>query len=176
MAFAKRLILDQPPETLAPAGGLLVALVGAPADGEVPTWNGGAGQFEPAAPAGGAAGGVVGASFDNAGAVLTLTGTTAVRAAARSSGTIGRVAVVTAGGAGSATVVVKKCSAADFLSDPANLADITGGHDVAVSSAYGLDDSTLTGWTLDVTAGDVFQFALSAVSVFTQLTITVEYA
>lgn len=124
-----------------------------------------------------AAGHVVGASWDGKGAALDLNGTKLIRAAATHDGVIQRVRVTTVGGVGNATIGVKACSQADFLSSPGNLVDITGGSDVVLAGDHGLVDGVLTGWTATgVIRGDVFEFELKAVGAFHQLTIQLEYA
>ena len=102
----------------------------------------------------------VGACFDGAGAALTLTGTTKVRAGpVPFAGTI-RLSAIVLDQSGGCTIGVKKCARSGY---PASLTDITGGHDVVISAAAQAEDSTLSGWTVAVSADDVFEFELKAV-------------
>lgn len=102
----------------------------------------------------------VGAMFDGAALPLSLTGTTKVRAGpVPFTGTI-QLRDVVLDQSGGCTFGVKKCARASY---PGSLSDITGGHDVVISAAAQSEDSTLTGWTTSVTAGDIVEFELKAV-------------
>lgn len=120
--------------------------------------------------------GIAGASYTNGGDALDTLGLTKVLSVIKFAGNFGRAVVVGAGGPGSATLGVKACSLADYLTDPANLADITGGNDIVLTTVHGLNDSTLTGWTLAVTQYDVVEIELKTVSGFTFLAVALQYA
>jgi len=103
-----------------------------------------------------------GASFDGNGFPLTTTGTTKVAfGPLESAGTVSKVSIITVGGSGSAVIGVKRCA---FGSYPGSLTDVTGGHDVTLSSASTMQDTTLSGWTLSFSLGDVYEFELKSVS------------
>lgn len=120
--------------------------------------------------------GIVGASYTNGVDELNLTGRTKVLSIVKFAGNFTRVVVVGEGGPGDATIGVKACSHADYLTDPSNLADITDGNDIVLSSVHGLDDSTLADWTVAIGQYDVVELELKAVSGFTFLGIALVYA
>lgn len=94
-------------------------------------------------------------TFDGGGA--TLTGTPFAYSDSQFSGTI--VGLVVLGDqSGTITITAKKSSFSGF---PGSLADITGGNNIVVTAAQKLSDTTLTGWTTSVTAGDCFEFKIS---------------
>ena|ERR1700761_2420803 len=86
------------------------------------------------------------------------------------SGSISRLIVTTDGGPGSLRIKVWKANIASHY-PPTSADDITGGNDVVIASANTLDDSTLTGWTKTLAAGDVILFTLDSTSVFTSIGI-----
>lgn len=114
----------------------------------------------------------VGATFDGAGAALDLLGATECVVQVPAGGTITSYTIVTDGGTGSVSIGVQKSTYASFPTT----SDITGGNHAGVSSSDKATDSTLTGWTPTVSAGDVFRFVLRSVSTFTHVTITLHYA
>jgi hypothetical protein len=87
-------------------------------------------------------------------------------------GYINRVRLVTAGGPGSCVVDVWK---APFGSFPPNSGQsITASAKPTITSSFTYVDSTLTGWTRQINAGDVLAFAIVSVAAFTQLQIVLE--
>lgn len=119
--------------------------------------------------------GLVGATFDKGGSVLDLTGTTKVRSLVRFGGSLYEAAIIGTDGPGNATFGVKACSLTDYLTDPANLVDITGGSDLEVVTDHGLYDDVLYGWTLGLNSLDVVEIELKDVDLFTQLTINLRH-
>jgi hypothetical protein len=103
-----------------------------------------------------------GAHFSGTGLPLTLTGDLLVTTAPRpAGGTISKVVVVSGDGTvGSVSFTLKKCARAAF---PGSLADVTGGHNVVLSAASEMQDTTLSGWSPSFSADDVFQVGLQTV-------------
>lgn len=87
------------------------------------------------------------------------------------SGTITKVRLL-ADQAGSAVVDIWLDSFANF--PPTNADSITGGNEPTLSAADKYEDSTLTGWTTTVTAGDVLGFNVDSASTITRLTVELE--
>lgn len=145
-----------------------------PSDQDVLTWDAGAGEWIAQAASGGGGGGtrVVGATFDGGATALDLLGATECVIQVPASGTIASYTIVTKGGTGSVSIGVQKSTYSGFPTT----SDITGGAHANVSSSTKATDSTLSGWTTTVTAGDVFRFVLRSVSTFTHVTITLTYA
>lgn len=85
--------------------------------------------------------------------------------------TIKRVTILTTGGTGSCVVGVWKVAIGSFPPTSAN--DITGGVSPAISGAVDYDNSTLTGWTTSISAGDTMMFHLASTSTFTSITVQV---
>lgn len=144
-------------------------------DGDVLTWDNAGGAWVAAAPTGGSGGGgarVVGCCFDGSGSAVALTGSTTVTATVPVGGTLTGYRITTRGGPGSCTIEVRKCSYSGF---PGSLADITGGADCVLSSAHKAEDTTLSGWTTSLTAGDVLEFTLVAASTITSVTLLLTY-
>jgi hypothetical protein len=71
---------------------------------------------------------------------------------------------------GSVAVSVWKDTYANY---PPTILDVKSSG-FSISSGVGLLDSTLSGWTTDVTAGDCFRFNIDSVSTITRLTITIQ--
>jgi hypothetical protein len=84
---------------------------------------------------------------------------------------IKEVIVLTQGGAGSCTIEIWKANLADHY-PPVSGDDITGGANVVITSGTTHQDSTLSGWNVDLDKDDVFLFTLSASSTFTNVTIS----
>jgi hypothetical protein len=72
---------------------------------------------------------------------------------------------------GSAVVGIAKCAYADY---PGSLASIVGSTPPTLATADTYDDTSLTGWTTAVTAGDCLRFTLSSISVFERLTVNLK--
>ena len=87
-------------------------------------------------------------------------------------GTITKVKVVTAGGTGSCVIDIWKAPFASFPPVVGN--SITASAKPTISSGVTYSDSTLTGWTTAVNAGDVLAFSLTSSSTFTEITIVLE--
>lgn len=117
---------------------------------------------------GGTGGASYGAVFDGAGLAIA-TPVNDVFVPVRATGTITKVVVLTQGGPGDCVIGVWKDV---FGSYPPTSGDsITGGNDPTITAGTTLEDSTLTGWTTSVTAGDVLGFSLASSANFTQITI-----
>jgi hypothetical protein len=84
---------------------------------------------------------------------------------------IKEVIVLTQGGAGGCTIEIWKANLADHY-PPVSGDDITGGANVVITSGTTHQDSTLSGWNVDLDKDDVFLFTLSASSTFTNVTIS----
>lgn len=122
--------------------------------------------------------GVIGVTYDKGGSVLDLLGTTKVRSLVRFGGTLYELAAIGTGGPGNATIGVKACSLTDYLTDPANLVDITDGNDIVITGDHGLYDDVAGGmvdWTLGLNTLDVVEFELKDVDAFTQLTVNLRH-
>lgn len=83
------------------------------------------------------------------------------------SGTIVGVTVTTTGGTGSCVIDVEKSTYAGYPTTTS----ITAAAKPTISSGTKYTDTTLTGWTTAITAGDVLKFQLESSSVFTNITI-----
>ena len=123
---------------------------------------------------GGSGGGdrAIGCCFDGSGAALVLTGTTAITVSVPVNGTLTGYRITTRGGPGSCTIKVRKSSYASF---PGSLADITGGAHCVLSSAHAAEDTTLSGWSTSLSAGDVLEFALSSAATVKQAVLLLTY-
>jgi hypothetical protein len=88
-----------------------------------------------------------------------------------SAATILSATILTLGGTGSCVVDVRKGT---FSAYPA-LSSICGGSKPTVSSGTKSTDTTLSGWTTAVAAGDVLTFVLESSSVFTTIAINLEF-
>lgn len=89
------------------------------------------------------------------------------------SGTINGVYVYTQGGSGSCVIDIWKDTYANF---PPTVADtITAAAKPTISAATKYSDTTLTGWTTAVTAGDVIKFHVDSTSTFTNINVVVTY-
>lgn len=104
----------------------------------------------------------IGAGFDGAGNVLTSTnGMTSRRVPAAC--TIKSYTIWAADhNSGSITLTLKKSNLAGF---PGSLADITGGANIVLSSAVSHEDTTLSGWSTSLAAGDMLEFAITGAPV-----------
>lgn len=87
-------------------------------------------------------------------------------------GTIKSAKLLTAGGPGSCVVDVWKAPFASFPPTVANT--ITAAALPTIAAGVSSSDSTLTGWTTSVNAGDVLAFKLNSSSTFTQVTVILE--
>lgn len=114
----------------------------------------------------------VGCCFDGSGGAITLTGTVQVTVSVPVAGTLTGYRITTRGGPGSCTIEVRKATYAGF---PGSLADITGGADCVLSSAHASQDTTLSGWTTAISAGDVLEFTLVSASVIESATLLLTY-
>ena len=72
--------------------------------------------------------------------------------------------------AGNVTVDIQKCTHADFPT----ASSICGSSQPSLSSAQKYEDTTLTGWTTAINAGDILIFSTSGVSGITKLTVALE--
>jgi hypothetical protein len=84
---------------------------------------------------------------------------------------ITKVIVLTQGGTGSCSLDVWKRAYSSY--PPTSGQSITGGNKPAITSGIKYQDSTLTGWTTNVSAGDVLTFHLETNSLFTNIAIFV---
>jgi hypothetical protein len=108
-----------------------------------------------------------GATWDGGGSVLTATGSTVVLSFSTAA-TITGVTVICKE-SGSITFTVKKSTFANYPTTT----DITGGNDVVVSAAQKLQNTTLTGWTTSIAAGDQVELAITGTpSTVTRATLT----
>lgn len=88
--------------------------------------------------------------------------------------TITKVTVLTLGGTGSCVVDIWKDTYAAY---PPVVADsICAAAKPTISSGIKYEDSTLTGWTTAVAAGDVLMFHLESTSTFTVIAISLEFS
>lgn len=110
-----------------------------------------------------------GASWVSTSGALTA-GVNTVYRRVLASGNVTKVSLLTAGGTGSAVVDVRKGSYAAFPT----VASICAAAKPTISSGIKYEDSTLTGWTLAVTAGEILAFVVESTSTFTQLSIELE--
>lgn len=85
---------------------------------------------------------------------------------------IKEVTVLTEGGTGSCVIGVWKANLASHF-PPVAADDITGGHNVTISSGTTLQDSTLTGWNTNLYLNDVLKFHLASSSTFTFIVINI---
>ena len=85
--------------------------------------------------------------------------------------TITRVTILTDGGAGSCVIDVWKAAIGSY--PPAIGGDITGGVPPSISAGTTYDNSTLSGWTTAVAAGDVILLRLASSSTFTSISIQI---
>lgn len=85
---------------------------------------------------------------------------------------IKEVTVLTEGGTGSCVIGVWKANLASHF-PPTAADDITGGHNVTISSGTTLQDSTLTGWNTNLYLNDVLKFHLASSSTFTFIVINI---
>lgn len=85
---------------------------------------------------------------------------------------IKEVTVLTEGGTGSCVIGVWKANMASHF-PPTAADDITGGHNVTISSGTTLQDSTLTGWNTNLYLNDVLKFHLASSSTFTFIVINI---
>ncbi len=91
---------------------------------------------------------------------------------AETTGTITKATILTVGGPGSCQIDVWKASYASFPPTVANT--ITAAALPTVTASNKATDSTLTGWTTAVTAGDILAFKLNSSSNFTNISIQLE--
>lgn len=82
----------------------------------------------------------------------------------RQAGTISKITLLTAGGPGSCVVDIWKNVYANF--PPTSADSICAAAKPTISSGIKYEDSTLTGWTTTVNAGDVIALHLESTSVF----------
>lgn len=105
------------------------------------------------------------ASWLNGGAAIVAADANLVYVRAPVAGTIMGVSIATVGGNGSCSVDVWRDTHANF---PPTVADtICGGNKPAIAASSVDLDTTLTGWTTTVNAGDWFAFKLESSSTFT---------
>lgn len=83
---------------------------------------------------------------------------------------IKEVTVLTEGGSGSCVIGVWKANLASHY-PPTAADDITGGHNVTISSGVTHQDSTLTDWNTNLYIDDVLKFHLVSSSTFTFIVI-----
>lgn len=78
---------------------------------------------------------------------------------------------------GSVSVDIRKCAYADYSATRPQASDsICGGNPLAFTSAVGVVDGTLSGWTTSVAAGDVLRFYINSVTSITRLTVALALA
>ncbi|RYG14071.1 MAG: hypothetical protein EON92_03480 [Burkholderiales bacterium] len=87
-------------------------------------------------------------------------------------GTITRATLLTEGGPGSCVVNVWRDAIGNF--PPVAGDSITGGTPPSITAGTYSADSTLTGWSKSVAAGDVLRFNLASCSAFTSVSIQIE--
>jgi len=88
-------------------------------------------------------------------------------------GTITGVYVYTQGGNGSCVIDIWKDTYANF---PPTVADtITASAKPTISAAAKYSDTTLTGWTTSLSAGNVLKFHVDSTSTFTNINVVVTY-
>jgi hypothetical protein len=85
--------------------------------------------------------------------------------------TISRITIMTDGGPGSCVVDIWKAPIGSYPPTSAN--SICGGSPPTISSGTTYDNSTLTGFTTSISAGDVLMFHLTSTSTFTSIIIQV---
>lgn len=88
------------------------------------------------------------------------------------SGTINKVTLLTEGGPGACVVDIWKDTYANF--PPTNADTICGASKPTISGGIKYEDSTLSGWTTSVTAGDVLVFHLQSVSTFSLIFVQLD--
>lgn len=88
--------------------------------------------------------------------------------------TLTDVKILTRGGPGSCSIDIWKLPFGSYPPTVAN--SITGGSPPAISSGNTFEDSTLTGWTTDISAGDVLLFHLNSSGTFTFIAIQLRFA
>lgn len=114
--------------------------------------------------------GIISVTFDGSGSVLT-TGAKKVYATVPFDGTIA-AAQILADQSGSVVIDVWKDTYANF---PPTVADtITASAKPTLSAAQKSRDTTLTGWTTAVTAGDTLEFNIDSVATVTKVILTLE--
>ena len=74
---------------------------------------------------------------------------------------------------GSIQIDIWKDTYANF--PPTDADSICGGNEPAISSAQKYEDSTLTGWTKTISAGDILAFNVDSCSTITRVVITLDY-
>lgn len=114
--------------------------------------------------------GAAGATLDGGGSVLS-TGTYKVYIPVQYTGTITAVRLL-ADQSGSVVIDIWKDTYANF---PPTVADtITAAAKPTISAAQKYEDTTLSGWTTAVTAGDILEFNVDSVATITKLTIALD--
>jgi hypothetical protein len=150
------------PLTASPAGGKLIAVVGTPNDGDVPTFNGANNRYEPAA-GGGGGGSTFGLVF------VFPEGSTAGSKVRLPAPVDGDFAVWWArlDQSGSATFTVRHASGVT-----GSLASV-GGTAPSVSSALGAEDINGLDWTTTgFSFGDIIEVELASITTATGATLT----
>lgn len=87
--------------------------------------------------------------------------------------TLKSVTILSAAVPGACVVNIWKAPYASFPPTAAN--DITGGAPPALVSASKMQDTTLAGWTVACSAGDVIRFNLASASILTRIAITLGF-
>ena len=122
---------------------------------------------------GGGAPYVRGASWDNNGLpIVANAALTVVTVTCPKAGTISKATLITQGGAGSCVVDVWKAPYGSYPPTVANT--ITAAAKPTISSGVKYQDSTLTGWTTSVSAGDVLAFRVDSSAILTYIAIILE--
>lgn len=109
--------------------------------------------------------------YSNVGA-LTVGGCNIVYVSCPVPATIRLVKVVTSGGPGNAVIDIWKVPFGSFPPSSGN--SITASAKPTLSSAVTYLDTTLTGWTRYIQAGDILAFVVQSVTAFTQIEIVLE--
>lgn len=110
----------------------------------------------------------IGAGFDGGASVLTAG--IDVLQPVRYSATIVDVVVVGKPAGGSVVIDVSKCTFADYPT----FVSIVAAAPPTITASDKSEDTTLTGWTREIVAGDIVRFTLTSVSVFTQVAIALK--
>lgn len=115
--------------------------------------------------------GSIGGTFDGGGSVLTVG--SKIRVVVPYAGTI-TAATVLLDQSGSVAIEVRKCTYADYdagATHPVTGDKISAAAPPTVTAATKSTDSTLTGWTTSVAAGDIIEMYLSSVTTATVATV-----
>jgi hypothetical protein len=113
-----------------------------------------------------------GASWVSTSGAITAAAANVVFVSCPIAGTILGVTVLTSGGPGSCVLDVWKAPFASFPPTSAN--SIAASDKPTISSGTTYSDTTLTGWTTAISAGDVLAFKVVSVATFTQIEVVLQ--